>query len=106
MRSGTGACTSKQRCDAAARNADLYQMLAYMVAGGLSTGMLIYAREPDEPRGPGSLGSHYAVRRLDRTIEVVSLDASGSPDQLLGAVGSIAHRIGEMSELHVLRSSA
>lgn len=76
------------RDDADARHPDLYQLLAYIVALGLPSGMLIYASGEGEP------GQHDVVN-LGRQIHVEWLDVSGSPEDILTSVRRLAQRISE-----------
>ncbi len=74
-------------------NADLYQMLAYATALDLPGGMLIYAK------GEADTAS-YVVKHARKRIEVVSLDLSGSLEDVLDRVGCLADWIREFSDLH------
>ena len=55
------------------RHADIYQMLAYCTAADLPSGLLNYAAGEDEPMS-------YQIRHAEKTIEVDSLDLSGTPE--------------------------
>lgn len=68
------------------RNADLYQLLAYATATGLSTATLIYAEGPADVRA-------HRVPPLGTVLRVEHLDLSVPPPQLLTAVGDLADRL-------------
>ncbi len=67
-------------------NADIYQATAYAIAAGLDGALLIYAS------GEGRPGTHTVVN-VGKRIEVVSLDLSGTPDEILAGVRAVAARI-------------
>lgn len=68
---------------------DLYQLLAYAQAAGLSSGMLIYAAgETEETR--------YEIARADKVLEVRTLDLDQDPEGLLTQIRRLAVRIGAM----------
>jgi 5-methylcytosine-specific restriction enzyme subunit McrC len=71
-------------------NADLYQMLAYLTASGLSSGMLVYAE------GDGSHVQHV-VQNAGKQIIVESLDLAAQPDKLLRQVQSLGAMICQMA---------
>lgn len=68
------------------RHADIYQMLAYCTAADLPSGLLVYAAGEDEPRP-------YKIKHAGKTIEVASLDLSGTPEAILEEVGRLADRV-------------
>lgn len=69
-----------------AKNPDAYQVLAYTVATGLETGLLIYAE--------GEVEEHvHDIQGVDKKIEVRTLDLSLEPDHLLTSIRSIADGI-------------
>ena len=68
------------------RHGDIYQMLAYCTATKLPYGLLIYAGDEERPRP-------YEINHADKTIEVDSLDLSGSPAGILQEVDRLAGRI-------------
>ncbi|MDP8928056.1 MAG: McrC family protein [Actinomycetota bacterium] len=76
--------------DVDGRNADLYQLLAYVVALGLPAGMLIYAAGEGEP------GRHVVID-LGRRLHVERLDVSGDPQEILASVARLAQRISDLS---------
>jgi 5-methylcytosine-specific restriction enzyme subunit McrC len=76
--------------DSDGRNADLYQMLAYVIALGLPAGMLVYAA------GEGDPGRHEIVN-IGRQIHVEWLDVSGQPGDILSSVDQLAGRIRSVS---------
>ena len=55
------------------KHADIYRMLAYCTAAGLPSGLLIYAAGEGEP-------ATYRINHAGKTIEVDSLDLSGTSD--------------------------
>jgi 5-methylcytosine-specific restriction enzyme subunit McrC len=65
---------------------DLYQLLAYSVAGDLPGGLLIYAAGEGEPAA-------HRVARLRKTLDVIHLDLSGDPGLILGKIRQIGERI-------------
>jgi 5-methylcytosine-specific restriction enzyme subunit McrC len=70
------------------KHPDLYQLLAYTVATGLPQGLLIYAAGEDAP-------VRHEVVRLGKVLEVVTLDLSGGPQEVLEQiawVGDIVRR--------------
>jgi len=71
------------------KHPDLYQLLAYTVATRLPSGLLIYAEGEGEP------ARHEAVE-LGKVLEVVALDVSGAPDEILRSVGALTRRVREM----------
>ena len=68
-------------------NADLYQLLAYTTALGLPGGMLVYAMEEDDETAA------HIVRNTDKRLEVVALDLSGTPEEVLAHVGVLAGKV-------------
>ena len=66
-------------------NADLYQLLAYTTALGLPRGLLVYAKDDDDP---DVRDANYKVRNAGKRLEVAALDLSGSLDDVLGRVGA------------------
>ncbi len=67
-------------------NADLYQILAYATALDLPGGLLIYAQGEAE-------AATYKIRHTCKQLEVVSLDLTGSLDNVLDRVKDIACKI-------------
>ena len=67
-------------------NADIYQMLAYCTAADLPSGLLVYAA------GENATACHR-VRHAGKTIEVATLDLTGTPDEMLAAVGELASTV-------------
>lgn len=72
--------------DDSARPSDLYQLVAYLTATGLDRGMLIYADRSNR---------YYEVQIAGRgkSIEVLGLDLSAGPEELLDRIGSVGSRI-------------
>ena len=81
------------------RHADMYQMLAYCTASGLSSGLLAYAAGEAEP------GVHR-IRNAGKTIEVVSVDLTGTPEMILSEVRRIAGRVQRMAGIQKAVPSA
>ncbi len=72
------------------QHADIYQMLAYCTAANLPSGLLVYAAGEAEAR------VHH-IMHASKTIEVASLDLSGSPDTILAGVQQLALRVKSLS---------
>ena len=70
------------------RNADLYQLLAYLVALDLPAGALIYAADE------GVATSEFAVANSDKRLHIEALDLSLPPRAIQRQVATIADRIG------------
>ena len=69
-----------------AQNHDIYQALAYAVAAGLSSALLIYAHDDQDQVDPVT----YNIPEADKRIEVAGLDLRGQPDQILKRVKRLA----------------
>jgi 5-methylcytosine-specific restriction enzyme subunit McrC len=65
------------------KHPDLYQLLAYTVASGLPCGLLIYAAGEGEPR-------RHEVVRIGKELEVMTLELSGSAEEILRTIGDAA----------------
>ena len=83
----------KKTAGHAVPNADLYQLLAYTTALDLPGGLLIYAEGEDEP-------ATYEVRNSGKRLEVATLDLSGTLDEVLERVDSLADGIRESAVGH------
>ena len=68
-------------------NADLYQLLAYVTALDLPGGLLVYAKDDDDPE---TRGMAYDIRNTGKRLEVAVLDLSGSLEDVLGRVKWLA----------------
>ena len=79
----------KRMVDTRVPNADLYQLLAYAVALDLPGGMLIYAQGEAEP-------TTHLVRHAGKRLQVVAVDLSGSPAELLDRVSDLAEGVRTM----------
>ena len=79
----------KRMVDTRVPNADLYQLLAYAVALDLPGGMLIYAQGEAEP-------TTHLVRHAGKRLQVVAVDLSGSPAELLAGVRGLAEGVRTM----------
>ncbi len=81
----------KDLTDRRARNADLFQLLAYATALNLPGGLLIYAQ--------GGAGTKtYQVRHIDRRLLVAALDLSEPLDEILQRVKKIGRSIEELRD--------
>lgn len=72
-----------------ARNHDIYQALAYAVATGLPSALLIYAHDDQERIDPVT----YEIRVAGKQIEVAVLDLHGQPDEILKRVDDLACKV-------------
>jgi hypothetical protein len=63
-------------------HSDLYQLLAYVIACDLPGGLLVY--------GSGEEAITHDVERAGKRLEVVSLNLSDPPEQILRGVQSLA----------------
>ena len=87
-------------------NADLYQLLAYATALDLPAGLLIYAKEQGEESSEKRPVEHR-VRHAGKRLEIVELDLSGTLDEILARVDTLANRIRELrNEARRLRRAA
>ena len=73
------------------RHADLYQLLAYTIAAQLPAGLLIYAAGEGEP-------AVHEVENVGKELEVISMDLSGTPGEILDEVSNIARAIKRKTE--------
>ena len=69
-----------------AQNHDIYQVLAYAVAAGLPSALLIYAHGEDDPK-------KYDIPTANRRIEVAVLELHGQPDEILERVKRLACKV-------------
>ena len=76
--------------DSGFEHADIYQMLAYCTATGLRSGLLIYAAGDYEPE-------IHTVKNSGTTIEVASLDLSGTPEAILDKVDGLAEKVKDLA---------
>mgnify|MGYP003603744665 FL=1 len=67
-------------------NADIYQLLGYCTALGLTEGHLVYAKGNEG-------GCSYRIPAAEVTITAHTLDLEAAPTELLGQVGVLAERI-------------
>lgn len=72
--------------DQPVRNADLYQLLAYVTALNLPGGLLVYAKGEAD-------AAMYRVRHSGKLLEVGALDLGGSLDCVLQRVRRLARRV-------------
>jgi 5-methylcytosine-specific restriction enzyme subunit McrC len=71
------------------RNADLYQLLSYAVATGLSSGTLIYAADE------GVSTAEHVVLQAGKRLHVVALDLSAPPAAIRRQIKVLAEGIGK-----------
>ena len=69
-----------------AQNHDIYQALAYAVAAGLPSALLIYAHDEQERISPVT----YHIREAGKHIKVAVLDLHGQPEEILQRVDHLA----------------
>ena len=67
---------------------DLYQMLAYVTALNLPSGLLAYAKDEDSPDS-----RDYCIRNSGKRLEVAALHLEGTLDEVLECVGQLADRV-------------
>lgn len=68
------------------KHADLYQLLTYTIATELPGGLLIYAAGEGEP-------AVHEVLNVGKHLEVISMDLSGTPREILDEVATVAATI-------------
>jgi hypothetical protein len=66
-------------------HSDLYQLLAYVIPCDLPGGLLVY--------GSGGEVITHDVERAGKTLEVVSMNLSESPEQILRSTENLAKQI-------------
>ena len=69
-------------------NADIYQMLAYCTAADLPSGLLVYAAGEEAE-------ALHEIKHAGKSIKVATLDLTGTPDEMLAAVGQLASTVRE-----------
>ena len=72
------------------KNHDVYQLLAYLQATGLSSGMLVYAKGEARERT-------YSIQRSSKRIEVRTLDLDVEPVTLLARIEELAGEIASLA---------
>ncbi|MDE0376934.1 MAG: hypothetical protein OXK16_13370 [bacterium] len=70
-------------------NADLYQLLAYTIAADLPSGLLIYAQGEENPIS-------HTIKHVGKRLEVVAVELSGPPDEILAEVSKVADTVRSM----------
>ncbi len=80
-------------------NADIYQMLAYVIAADLPGGLLIYAAGEQLP-------AVHTIRHSGKTVEIIALDLAEPPEAILEQIDGIAKRIRELRDLTTVRAPA
>lgn len=83
----------KLTSDARARNADLYQLLAYTTALDLHEGVLIYCLADD-----GTPQRTVTVRHAGKILHTYAVDLSGSADSVAEQLGKLADWIANRSK--------
>jgi hypothetical protein len=78
---------------------DLYQLLAYTVATGLPTGLLIYAADEATP-------TEHEVSRIGKTLRLATIDLRGRPEEILARVVSLARYIRVLADNQSVRPAA
>ena len=73
------------------KNPDLYQTLAYTIAAKLPSGFLIYAAGEGEP-------ALHEVVNVGKRLEVISVDLSATPSEILDEISHIARTIKRSTE--------
>lgn len=81
------------------KHPDLYQLLAYTVAAGLDGGLLIYAAGEGEP-------VIHEVVDLGKCLEVVTLDLTREPKEVLRQVEGVAGKIRGLRTTTATKASA
>lgn len=76
----------KRIVSAQAPNADVYQALAYAIATGLDSVILVYAAGEREP-------ATHSVRNAGKLIRIASVNLSGTPDDILASVRRLADEV-------------
>ena len=71
------------------KHADLYQLLSYAIAADLPHALLVYASGESDP------GVHEIIH-VGKKLSILTLDLTGSPDEILDQVGQLAERIKSM----------
>jgi 5-methylcytosine-specific restriction enzyme subunit McrC len=71
---------------AGVKHADLYQLLAYLVALDLPRGLLVYAAGE-------AMEAKYTVRHAGKELHVRSIDLAGTPDEVLAELGHLAELV-------------
>ena len=67
-------------------NADLYQLLAYTVATGLPSGLLVYAAGEDAPEV-------HEVANAGIRLQTMAVELDKPPEQVLAQIGALAQRM-------------
>lgn len=71
------------------KHPDLYQLLAYTVAAGLPSGLLVYAAGEGEPAA-------HEVVDVGKRLDVVTVDLSREPAAILAQIGNLAALVRRM----------
>jgi 5-methylcytosine-specific restriction enzyme subunit McrC len=73
------------------KHPDLYQLLAYVTAAGLRSGLLIYAAGEGEPKV-------HEVIHVGKRLEVMTLTLDGDPDSILNEIKIVSDKIRKLRE--------
>lgn len=84
----------KRFSDSRRQEADLYQLLAYVVATNLAGGLLIYAAGPENPVA-------HKVLHVGRMLELFGLNLEQEPECILARIQEFAGRIRELKSCRV-----
>lgn len=76
------------------KHPDIYQLLAYVTAANLSSGLLIYAAGEAEP-------VTHTIVYAGKRIVVRALDVSGTPDVILRQIDELAGQVRELRHMSV-----
>jgi len=85
--SWVGDAKYKRLSPAGYQNADVYQMLAYLIATGLPSGTLVYAA------GTGLTSATHVIEGVTREVRIRTLDLQKSPLGILREVAAIASEV-------------
>lgn len=73
------------------KNADLYQLLAYVTATDLQRGLLIYAAGENEPVA-------HQVVNVGKILELATLDLRGTPEMILRQIQQLATHVRQLRD--------
>lgn len=75
------------------RHPDLYQLLSYVIATGLTGGLLVY------PVAEQAHAKRHIVAHLGRRLDVMTVDVSGTPDDILTSVRVVAQTAAALAKV-------
>lgn len=79
-----------KQLDKRARQADLYQLLAYVIAAKLPRGVLVYAKDEAEPSIRSDL---HGIPLANKELHVVAVDLANGPEDVLLQIQEIGNLI-------------